>query len=247
VYRAVTILLISVSEMLRGQTAPSRFAVASIKPVQEVPDSSSGIRTGHGRLDAHNVTLKRCIIGAYGVGPHEIVGGPDWLETERFEISAKADQPIDDDEALMEMLKDLLAERFKLAIHRATKVMPTFVLEVAKKGPKMDRAEAGESGTNTTSTNTGITIEAHNTDMNAFARTLARRMTLPVVNNTKLDGMFNLKLQWTPDRFRLATDSAHEDFSIFTALQEQLGLHLRSRKAPVQVLIIDHAERPSPN
>ena len=101
-------------------------------------------------------------MGAYGVGPHQISGGPDWVQSDRFEILAKADQPVDDDDVLMAMLRGLLADRFKLALHRETKTMPAFVLEVAKKGPKLERAEAGEAGTNTSSSNTSVTIDAHN-------------------------------------------------------------------------------------
>jgi uncharacterized protein (TIGR03435 family) len=123
-----------------------QFEVASIKPSSAATGSTSGIKTGHGRLDAHNVTLKRCIIGAYGVGPHQISGGPAWFGSEHF---AKADQPIDDDASLMLMLRKLLEERFHLVLHHATKQMPALVLEVAKNGPKMERSAAGEAGTNT--------------------------------------------------------------------------------------------------
>jgi len=97
-----------------------------------------GIKTGHGRLNAENVTLKGCIMSAYGVGPHQVSGGPDWLGSDRFEISAKADKPTNDDAVLMTMLQDLLAERFKLVFHRETRTLRAFVLEVAKSGPKLE-------------------------------------------------------------------------------------------------------------
>ena len=222
-----------------GLLGAQTFEVASIKPTNADP-GSSGIKTGRGRLDANNVTLKRCIMGAYGVGPHQIAGGPDWLDSDRFEITAKADQPVNEDAVLMAMLQSLLAERFKLAFHRETRAMATFVLEVGKSGPKMEKAEAGESGTNTSSNNTGITINAHNASMDSFAKILARQMDLPVVNHTGIEGVFNLKLQW-------ARDSAKEGPSIFTAIQEQLGLRLSSQKAPVEILVIDYAEKPSEN
>ena len=179
-------------------------------------------------------------MGAYGVGPHEISGGPDWLDSDRFEILAKADRPTDDDDVLMLMLQSLLADRFKLALHRETRTMRAFVLELGKNGPKMEKAPPGESGTNTSSSNSGVVIKAHNTGMDAFARILARSMDLPVVNHTGLDGVFNFMLQWAPDG---STDGP----SISTALQEQLGLRLRSTKAPVEILVIDHLEKPSEN
>ena len=216
-----------------------QFEVASVKPSSADQGSSSGIRTGHGRLDAQNVTLKRCIIGAYSIGPHQIFGGPDWLDSDRFEIVAKTEQPIDDDGALMVILRGLLAERFKLALHRETRIIPALVLEVAKNGPKLEKAQAAGAITNTSSNKTGISIAAQGADMDAFARILARNTDLPVVNQTGLEGIFNLNLQWTRD----STNGP----SLFTALQEQLGLRLRSQKAPVEIIVIDHAEKPSQN
>src|SRR5579875_2516195 len=186
------------------QTALPSFEVASVKP-SDVDSSSSGIRTGHGRLNAHNVTLQRCIMGAYGVGPHHILGGPDWITSERFEIAAKAEQPVDDDSVLMEMLQGLLAERFKLTLHRETKVIPALVLEVAKNGPKLERAEGGEAATNTSGSNFLNVIQARNASMDHLAEVLARKMDLPVVNQTGLQGVFNFKLQWTPDTMKAAT------------------------------------------
>src|SRR6266513_36819 len=95
---AVASLLVFGSWAAHGQpSVAQRFEVASIRPSDADPNSGSGIQTGHGRLDAKNVTLKRCIMGAFGVGPHQISGGPDWLESDRFEISAKADRPTNDD------------------------------------------------------------------------------------------------------------------------------------------------------
>jgi uncharacterized protein (TIGR03435 family) len=232
-----------------GQTAPAQqFEVSTVKPSNAFSDSSSGISTGHGLLDARNVTLMRCIMGAYAIGPHQVVGGPDWVYSDRFDIVAKADQPIDDDEVFMAMLQGLLADRFKLTLHRETRIMRAFVLQVDKKGPKMEKAAGGDSDTNTSSSNTGrVKIDIKNTDMDSFAQILARKMDLPVVNNTELKGLFNFTLHWTLDTAAPSKHEAEDDVSLFTALQEQLGLRLRSAKAPVSVLVIDHVEKPSAN
>jgi len=219
-----------------------KFEVASVKPSKAESNASSGIQTGHGRLAGRNVTLKRCIIGAYGVGPHQILGGPYWLDSDRFEILAKADEPIDDDTALMVMLRDVLADRFKLVIHRETKTIPALVMELAKNGPKFEKSSGGEAVTNTSGNQYGVSIDARNTDMDAFAAILARSMDLPVVNRTGLQGVFNIKLQWMSENAKRT-----EGPSIFTAIQEQLGLRLRSEKTPVEILVIDHAEKPSEN
>jgi uncharacterized protein (TIGR03435 family) len=160
---------------------------------------------------------------------------------------AKADQPINSDATLMVMLQGLLAERFKLVLHRETRTLPAFVLEVTKNGPNLEKAPPGEAGTNTSTSNTGVIIDAHNTDMESFARILSRKMELPVVNRTGLEGIFNLKLQWTPEIARSKESAATEGPSIFAAIQEQLGLRLRSQKIPMEILVIDHAEKPSEN
>jgi uncharacterized protein (TIGR03435 family) len=225
-----------------SQQSTATFEVASIKPSNADPHSSSGIKTGHGRLEARNVTLKRCIMSAYGIGPHQIYGGPDWLNSDHYEISAKADHPTDDDAELMQMLQTLLAERFKLKVHEEKRILPAFVLEV-KDGPKLQKAAGGESATNTSSNNNATSIDARNTTMDLFAKVLAREMDYPVIDQTGLQGPFNFKLHWTPDRRRPPDTGSAEDISIFTAIQEQLGLRLQSQKAPVDVLVIDHIER----
>jgi uncharacterized protein (TIGR03435 family) len=235
--RPTAVLMICVTGAVYGQpAAPPQFEVASVKPSSDPSNAQSGGKTGKGRVNMINMTLKRCIMGAYGLGPNQIVGGPDWLDADRFEIVAKAEQPVDDD-ALMTMLQTLLAERFKLAVHRDTRTVPAFVLEVVNNRPKLEKAEAGESSTQ----NGRGLIAAKASTMAHFAEVLSRQMDRPVVNQTGLDGVFNLKLQWTPDV------TAANGVSIFTAIQEQLGLRLRSQKAPVEVLVIDHAEKPSEN
>jgi uncharacterized protein (TIGR03435 family) len=136
----VLAILISHAGMTLAQQAGAKqFEVASIKR-SNGDGQSSGINTGNGRINAQSVTLKRCIMGAYGVGPNQIVGGPDWLDAERFDIQAKAEERLGD-RGLMELLQNLLTERFKLAIHRESKPIPAYVLEVAKNGSKLTKSE----------------------------------------------------------------------------------------------------------
>ncbi len=229
--------------------AGRQFEVAAIKLSSEGSGSSSGIDSGSGRIHGENVTLKRCIIGAYGVGPNQIAGGPDWIDTDRFDIQAKSDQPTDGDSVLMVMLQYLLADRFKLAFHREDRQLPAFVLEVAKDGPKMEKSTGGEAANNTESISgktAGVRITIRNEDMDEFARILSRSMDLPVVNQTGLDGLFNFKLSWTPDNAK-ATAEGVQDISIFDALPQQLGLRLRKTKVPISTIVIDHVEKPSEN
>ncbi len=243
IQRALAVIGLWVSTAA-GQPAP-QFEVASIKPSADPSSGSAGSHSGKGRLTMTNVTLKRCIMGAYELGPNLIAGGPDWLDVDRYVIVAKASENTGDHD-LMAMLQTLLAERFRLAVHRETRTVQAFVLEVAKGGPKLEKAE-GESST---SSRRG-SIEARATGMTRFAEVLSRQMDLPVVDQTGLEGAFNMKLEWTPESrkpVQPGADLVPADTgpSIFTAIQ-RLGLRLRAQKAPAQVLVIDHAEKPSEN
>ena len=241
--RPIASLAVCISAAVYGQPeAGQHFDVASIRPSNANPNSS-GINTGNGRLTATNVTLKRCIMGAYGVGPNQITGGPDWLDSDRFDIAAKAEQPVGD-RILMTMLQTLLAERFKLTLHRESKPIEAYILEVAKNGPKLEKGDGKGSSTNSSRGN----IVAANATMDRLAEILSRQMDLPVINHTGLEGDFKLKLQWTPESATAtkSTDPA-EGPSIFTAIQEQLGLRMHAQKVPVEVLVIDHVEKPSEN
>jgi uncharacterized protein (TIGR03435 family) len=211
-----------------------RFEVAAIKP-SPVDDGWSGIQSGNGRIFARNVTLKRCITGAYEVAGNRVFGGPPWLDTERFEITAKAAQGLGDHE-LMLALQTLLADRFKLAIRRETRPMQVYVLEPTKNV----RLEKDDGGQSTTDNGRGNLI-VRNTTMDRFAEVLGRQTDSPVVNQTGLDGVFKLQLKWSLDS---AKDGGP---SLYTAIQEQLGLRLHAQKMPLEVLVIDHAERPSEN
>jgi len=237
VVRAIASLAVCVSGLASAQSvAAPQFEAASIKPSTADP-GSSGINTGNGRMNAFNVTLKRCIMGAYSVGPDQVLGGPDWLDSDRWEILARAEQPVGD-HALMTMLQTLLADRFKLTLHRESKPIEVYDIEVAKNGPKLEKGD----GQGAKTSNGRGDIVADNATIDRFAEILSRQMDLPVFNHTGLEGAFNLKLKWTPERAKTP-----EGPSIYTAIQEQLGLRLRAGKVPVEVLVIDHVEKPSEN
>lgn len=227
-----------VAAICQTASAP-RIEAASVKPSRQNPGNGSGFTTGHGRIHGENVTLRRCIIGAWSVGPNQIIGGPDWLDTDRFEIEAKADQPVGDS-ALMTLLQGILASRFSLALHHESRQQQVYLLEVAKIGPKLASAAGGQSFDQ----NGRGRIDSRNTSMEHFAQILGRQMDLPVLNRTGLDGVYNLKLEWTPEAAQQGNDAGP---TIYTAIQEQLGLRLRSARMPVDVLVIDHAERPTEN
>jgi len=232
-----------------GQAVPApAFDAASIKPSQDPPGSSSGITTSKGRISARNVTLKRCMRGAYGVEEPRILGGPKWVDEARYNIEARAAGPAGDRE-LMVMLQSLLAERFKLAFHREQRALPGYALVLGKSGMKAKpSAPDAESRTNS---GWGL-IEAAGCNMAQLALKLSEVLHLPVADLTALPGEFDFQLKWTSDAMQAtppstATPDAGSGPSIFEALQEQLGLKLESRKVPAEVLVIDHAEKPSEN
>ncbi len=220
-----------------------RFEVATVKPAspEEIQAGTSGIATGHGRATGTNVTLKRCIIGSYHLGPNQLIGGPSWIDSDRFHIEAKAAEPTNEEATLDAMMRTLLSERFRLVMHRETRTLPVLVLEVAKNGPKLEQASGGEAVTD--AGHGRLTVR--NTTMDSFAERLSRQADLPVVNHTGIDGIFDLKLNWTPEGENPKRPDAPP--SIFTAIQEQLGLRLQSQKAPIEVFVIDRAEKPGEN
>jgi uncharacterized protein (TIGR03435 family) len=144
------------------------------------------------------------------------------------------------------MLQALLTDRFKLSLHRESKEMSVYALVAGKNGPKVKTAESA-SGISSHSDGGPIHVSA-TVGMDGFANYLSQRLDRPVLDQTGLKGLFEIKLDWSPDSIQ--RPGANDDLqgpSIFTALQEQLGLKLEGRKAPVEVLVIDHAEMPSEN
>ena len=233
---------------LNAPAAPAQqFDVSTVKPSNEVSAAGYGFAIGHGRLEATNFTLESCIMRAYQVGPHQVTGGPNWVYSDRYDIQGKIDQLLDDTGQIMAMLKTLLTDRFKLMTHRETRTIPAQVLEVDKDGPKLEKADGVDPEIQTRTRAGTVTYTFRNADMDSLVRILARQIDLPVANVTELKGNFNFTLHWTLATAASSKDASLDDVSIYTALREQLGLRLRSAKAPMEVLVIDRVERPSEN
>jgi uncharacterized protein (TIGR03435 family) len=156
---------------------------------------------------------------------------------------------------LRQMVQQMLAERFKLAVHWEKKELPVYALVVRKGGPKLTAAKDTSGGTNTSSSNGKLT--ARGVTMKKLSQTLTqilgRELGRDVIDKTGLDGRYDLVLTWSPQDNSAAMTTPSSDNSIaagpsiFTALQEQLGLKLESTKGQVQTLVIDHVEQPSAN
>ena len=225
--------------------ARQEFEAASIKPV---PPSDTALRVSmlseHGRINYTNVTVRGLIRKAYGLRIYPpSVGGSDPLSTDRYNIIARASADSSEEQTLR-MLQALLEERFKLMLHRETKELRVYALVVGKNGPKfrevLDDGSAAEIGSAE-----GHQIKAHHVSMKLLASALQGFVGDPVVEATGLTGLFDFTLDFTLDE---STSPDREwGQTPFEAVQRQLGLRLEARKGPVEVLVIDHVEKPSGN
>ena len=263
----VSVLWIAWSGLAIGQAAgaaqavagaaaepPLAFDVASVKVNKTATDGHTHVyqHLESGEFRAVNISLRNLIQFAYGLPDKQILGAPEWADPEHFDIEAKSDPAVDErihklgsDEAKsvkQQMVRALLVERFNLAAHTETRELPVYALVVAKGGAKVK-----ESQNNGTDIGQGRThISDQGSTMAVLADQLARVVGRVVVDKTAMAGRFDIALQWTPDDSSTAqTDSTAP--SIFTAVEEQLGLKLESAKAPVPVVVVDHVEMPSAN
>jgi len=231
-------------------TPPQAFEVASIKPSPpDATDRSLSTKRG-GRLSTSNATVKQLVYFAYGVMPFQVSGGPDWVGSDGFDIEAKPADPNAPKEQIRQMAQKLLADRFRLKVHTETRELPVYALVVGKHGTKLleDRSESPEVGMS----NLRGEMRAAKASMPMFAGSLSRALQRQVVDQTGLKGAYSFTLRFLPDQ-KLAGQEEEgaransEGASLFTALQEQLGLKLESTKGPVEILVIDRVERPSGN
>jgi uncharacterized protein (TIGR03435 family) len=217
------------------------FDVASIKR-NVSGEPRSGVRTlPGGRIAVINQTLRQIIRSAYGSNDLEVIGGPDWIDADRWDINASAGTS-DPDVALEPMLKALLADRFKLRAHVENRERPIYGLVTAgadrRLGDKIHisptdcRADAdcGSTSARTSGVAAG-TITGVARTMADIGRSLSPYAGRRVFDRTGLEGRYDFEIQWS------------DEVSIFTALQEQLGLKLDAQRGPVDVVVVDSAER----
>jgi uncharacterized protein (TIGR03435 family) len=235
------------------------FEVATIKP-GDPNDQRTFVGTQKGgHFFTINASLKMLIGFAYNVRPHQLMGGPKWLDADKYTIDAKPDSAIprgpQAEGQYRLMAQSLLEERFKLMVHRETKEGPIYELVVAKGGPKLKEfVETGAPGPRGVGMR-GPHLTGADASMDVFANVLAAMLGRSVVDKTGLKGKYEFTLDWTPDPgqggFGPAGPPPPSDGpsgpSIYTALQEQLGLKLESAKGPVEMIVIDHAEKPDAN
>jgi bla regulator protein blaR1 len=276
---------VSVRAQAPQAVAAPEFDAATVK--RSEPDAQGqrlGFQPG-GRFTAQNVPLRLFISAAYGtpqpLPPFQVLGGPDWLDKDRFDIVAKAagdpaPGPNGPPPIMFQMMQTLLADRFKLKVHRETRDQPIYALVLAngKSGAKlraspMDCQALMNAARNGAPSPPGSNppfcglraspgrVQASGSSVTMFANSLSRNVNRPIQDRTGLQGDFDFELEWTPDQMPAGRDGAPspgalpppptDGPSLFTALQEQLGLKLESTRGSVDVLVIDSVERPTEN
>ena len=251
-YTAFAIAL-GISALAYAQSSPPRFEAATIKPNRS-DGKGIGNRFGPELFSYTNVTLRSFISNIYNLKDYELLGTPNWANTEEWDIVARSDGPANMPQKF-EMAKTLLAERFQLKFHRETRELPTYTLITLKNGPKFQQPKDDEpSGLRIAD---GLMV-GHKYDISTFARLLSGHLNIPVLDKAGLSGVYDFELKWSPapneGNFVPNSNGVGPpeaiDLSgptIFTALQEQLGLKLESARGPVEVLVIDSVQKPTEN
>ncbi len=249
--RIGAVLLAAASGTAFGQTPPAqpRFEVASIKPSNPA-DPHPSISFNGGAFKSTGHTLRDFIAMSWDVRPFQVVGGPAWLGSDKYDIEAKPAVPRDvlapgSERQVRLMIQSLLADRFQLKVHRETKEMRVYFLVAGKNGARIKKtAEAAGAGT---SMHDGKgQLFATQIEMGMLARELGGLVEGSVIDRTGLTGAYDIHLEWSGDEVAAAPDSGSRP-SIFSAVQEQLGLRLEPGKGPVEMLVVDGAEKASPN
>jgi uncharacterized protein (TIGR03435 family) len=229
--------LVTMFAALRGQA----FEVASIKPAPPPDPRGMTMRVagGPGSSDpslflCDNCSLSMLVINCYELSFHEF-SGPDWMESERFTVSAKVPEGTTKEQFRL-MKQNLLVDRFKLKFHYVKREMSSYELVVAKNGPKLKKAPEG-AGSKMYGGQSNLHFES--APMARLASQLSAQMKVPVTDGTGLAGNFEIDLHWARD----AESGDAPGSTLFDALQEQLGLRMEKKKEMIDILVIDHIEK----
>jgi uncharacterized protein (TIGR03435 family) len=247
------------------------FEVASIRRNLSRTQLGSGLAGPQpgGRFIAREATLQRLVGDAYDV--EEVEGGPAWVRSDRFDVNARGAGQSQDD--IRRMLRALLADRFKLVVHRESREMPVYTLTTARAdrrlGPRLQPSDpkCAEEARNFFPGALGFpppcgdfrlgagALSARGVTLGNLAKLLAGRAGRPGIDRTGLEGVYDLTLEWSsdlglrpaPPDAAGAADLRPDGLSLFTALEEQLGLRLEPGRGPVDVIVIDRADPPTPD
>jgi uncharacterized protein (TIGR03435 family) len=246
----------------KAEPDPLTFEVASVKLSAGCAPECTLIRATMGNQGYHAVDapLRLLMTVAYSITDRQITGGPAWMNGDRFDIEAKAERPHTIDK-LHVMLQHLIEERFHLQVRHETREEAAWALVVAKGGPKMAAHDPADkdyppTGLRPVPGSDGalcFEMPARNITMTYFAFMLSRSMGRSVVDRTGLPARYDFTLQFAPDGVHLASPNggvaaiSPDCSDAFAALPKQLGLKLEATKAPVEYLVVEHAEKPTEN
>jgi uncharacterized protein (TIGR03435 family) len=221
------------------------FEVATIKPSDPNAKGTS-FRIDGRHIRMLNQPVANLIALAYGLQGKQIVGGPAWLGTDRYDIDGVADVEGEPNlKQMQEMYRRLLAERFGMVAHTEKKEVAVYALTVGKAGMKNLAKSKGDPNGEPDQNGGPLGMTFANCSMGDFSLMLGFMMDRPVEDETGIAGRWDFALSWTPQDAE--TTDANGPPGVFTAIQEQLGLKLEAVKAPVDVIVIDKVERPSAN
>jgi len=246
------LLLVAIAIVCKMFGQAPAFEVASVKPCTEEQQRQFPIGLfayPGGRLRVTNETLRQLIHDAYGLEMHQILGGPAWLDSERWIVEAKAPEASAGKPEMRLMLQTLLANRFGLKIHRETKTESVYALVVAKGGPKLkppkDSTRAPFVGFGRTGPVTAEalsqTFSGQNATMDLLAYRLSQHLRRPVTNKTGIEGNFDFLIEYS------GADSQTTAPPLDRAIQDQVGLRLVTEPGSVEVIVVDGAAKPSAN
>lgn len=236
---------------------PAVFEVATIKP--SIPDRPGKVFTVKGRqVLTINTTTNDLIVFSYDLHARQIVGGPPWMESEKYDVTGQPEgQGLPSRVQLSQMMRKLLEDRFKFTFHREKRELPVYAITVAPGGHKLTKNDTNPNGLPGLFFKGLGTLPAMNATMGDFAGVMQSAvLDRPVVDKTGLQGRWDFTIRWTPDESQFAgmgvrvpppSNDPDAPPGLFTAMQEQLGLKMESTRAPVEVLVVDRIEKPSEN
>jgi uncharacterized protein (TIGR03435 family) len=238
--RAILFVLLAAAVPEQQPAARAEFEVVSVKPAD--PSDTGSMSSSGTSVLWRGTSVRNLVLMAYKLNSYQLTGGPKWLESARFDIAAKFPEGVGRD-WMPEMIQAMLADRFKLEIHRETRSVPEFALVVAKGGAKLQ--DASEQDKQQPGTSYGLRMLRGNAlTLSQLAFMLTNVTGAPVVDRTGILGQYNINLQFAPLLDRKPEDDPLPD--IFGAVQ-QLGLKLDATKGDVEIVVIDKAEMPSEN
>ncbi|HEY4089770.1 MAG TPA: TIGR03435 family protein [Bryobacteraceae bacterium] len=249
----VAVVCLAIRALAQTASPSPKFEAVAIKPSAPSADGRImvGIQGGPGtrnpgQMNFWNISLADLIQNAWDVKKFQ-VSAPDWLSSERFDIQAKIPSGATKDEGRL-MIQNMLADRFKLALHRTTKESSIYALTIAKGGPKLKEAETGPGAQpkRMMTMNEGgrMKMDLKGATMSAIVDMLGLQLDRPVIDMTGLTGSYDVLMEFAPLPSPAATaPDPNSAPTIFSALTEQLGLKLEARKGPVETVVVDSMEK----